>query len=156
VPRLDEDTRLGGILDNLSQGFLAGVSSEWSAAPGDIGEGIRAEMVDDLAAKHFPMCMRNSHQRLRADHRLNHFGRLQYGLFLKVVDPPIPNQRIANPERRTRCWVCLWKRLSYSGESHSTGSTTTRLTKCTSTIFGIPLVWKGKGRTIPLKGASVE
>ncbi|KAJ7273647.1 eukaryotic and archaeal DNA primase, large subunit-domain-containing protein [Mycena haematopus] len=86
MPRLDEDTRLGGILDNLSQGFLAGVSSEWSAAPADMnGEAIRAEMVDDLAAKHFPMCMRNSHQRLRTDHRLNHFGRLQYGLFLKVL-----------------------------------------------------------------------
>ncbi|KAJ7156038.1 eukaryotic and archaeal DNA primase, large subunit-domain-containing protein [Mycena crocata] len=86
MPRLDEDTRLGGILDNLSQGFLAGVSSEWSAAPTDInGETIKAEMVDDLAAKHFPMCMRNSHQRLRKDHRLNHFGRLQYGLFLKVL-----------------------------------------------------------------------
>ncbi|KAJ6496616.1 eukaryotic and archaeal DNA primase, large subunit-domain-containing protein [Mycena vitilis] len=86
MPRLDEDTRLGGILDNLSQGFLAGVSAEWSAAPTDMnGESIKAEMVDDLAAKHFPMCMRNSHQRLRADHRLNHFGRLQYGLFLKVL-----------------------------------------------------------------------
>ncbi|KAJ7940701.1 eukaryotic and archaeal DNA primase, large subunit-domain-containing protein [Mycena leptocephala] len=86
MPRLDEDTRLGGILDNLSQGFLAGVSSEWSAAPADMnGESIKAEMVDDLATKHFPMCMRNSHQKLRADHRLNHFGRLQYGLFLKVL-----------------------------------------------------------------------
>ncbi|KAJ7046717.1 eukaryotic and archaeal DNA primase, large subunit-domain-containing protein [Mycena alexandri] len=86
MPRLDEDTRLGGILDNLSQGFLGGVSSEWSAGPADAnGESIKAEMVDDLAAKHFPMCMRNSHQRLRADHRLNHFGRLQYGLFLKVL-----------------------------------------------------------------------
>ncbi|KAJ7709969.1 eukaryotic and archaeal DNA primase, large subunit-domain-containing protein [Mycena rosella] len=86
MPRLDEDTRLVGILDNLSTGFLAGVSSEWSAAPADAnGEAIRAEMVDELAAKHFPMCMRNSHQRLRKDHRLNHFGRLQYGLFLKVL-----------------------------------------------------------------------
>lgn len=85
MPRLDEDTRLGGILDNLSTGFLAGVSSEWSAAPSDVnGDAIKAEMVDDLAAKHFPMCMRNSHQRLRKDRRLNHFGRLQYGLFLKV------------------------------------------------------------------------
>ncbi|KAJ6630728.1 eukaryotic and archaeal DNA primase, large subunit-domain-containing protein [Mycena sp. CBHHK59/15] len=86
MPRLDEDTRLGGILDNLSQGFLAGVSSEWSSATTNVnGETLKAEMVDDLAAKHFPMCMRNSHQRLRKEHRLNHFGRLQYGLFLKVL-----------------------------------------------------------------------
>ena len=85
MPRLDEDTRLKGILDNLSQGFLAGVSSEWSSTSTDLnGQSITADMVDDLAAKHFPMCMRNSHQKLRADHSLNHFGRLQYGLFLKV------------------------------------------------------------------------
>ncbi|KAJ7068482.1 eukaryotic and archaeal DNA primase, large subunit-domain-containing protein [Mycena amicta] len=86
MPRLDEDTRLKGVLDNLSQGFLAGVSSEWSSSPMDPNtQAIKAEMVDELAAKHFPMCMRNSHQKLRADHRLNHFGRLQYGLFLKVL-----------------------------------------------------------------------
>ncbi|KAF7301856.1 Rsec15 protein [Mycena indigotica] len=86
MPRLDEDTRLKGVLDNLSQGFLAGVSSEWNSSPMDANvQGIKAEMVDELAAKHFPMCMRNSHQKLRADHRLNHFGRLQYGLFLKVL-----------------------------------------------------------------------
>ncbi|KAF7288272.1 Rsec15 protein [Mycena chlorophos] len=46
---------------------------------------IKAEMIDELAVKHFPTCMRNSHQGLRADHRLNHFGRLEYGLFLKVL-----------------------------------------------------------------------
>ncbi|KAJ7632556.1 DNA primase large subunit [Roridomyces roridus] len=86
MPRLDEDMRIGGILDNLSQGFLAGVSGEWSASPADMnGDAIKAEMVDELANKHFPMCMRNSHQKLRMDHRLNHFGRLQYGLFLKVL-----------------------------------------------------------------------
>ncbi|KAJ7285907.1 eukaryotic and archaeal DNA primase, large subunit-domain-containing protein [Mycena rebaudengoi] len=79
MPRLDEDMRLAGILDNLSHGFLAGVSSEWSATSTETsGEAIKAEMVDDLAAKHFP-------HRLRKDHRLNHFGRLQYGLFLKVL-----------------------------------------------------------------------
>lgn len=32
---------------------------------------------------------------------------------------------------------------------------TTRLTKCTSIIFGIRLAWKGKGRTILLKGMAV-
>ncbi|KAF7291069.1 Rsec15 protein [Mycena chlorophos] len=85
MPRLDEDTRLKGVLDNLSQGFLAGVS-EWSATPTDPNApSIKAEMIDELAVKHFPMCMRNSHQKLRADHRLNHFGRLEYGLFLKVL-----------------------------------------------------------------------
>ncbi|KIJ68953.1 hypothetical protein HYDPIDRAFT_36065 [Hydnomerulius pinastri MD-312] len=84
LPRMDEDTRLVPILNNLSQGFLAGVPSEWSS-PSASGEDIRADMIDDLAKKHFPMCMRNLHECLARDHHLKHFGRLQYGLFLKVL-----------------------------------------------------------------------
>ncbi|KAF8894535.1 eukaryotic and archaeal DNA primase, large subunit-domain-containing protein [Infundibulicybe gibba] len=86
LPRLDEDTRLLPILDNLSQGFLAGISSEWGSNTGNNNENdIKAEMVDGLARKHFPLCMRNLHESLRRDHHLKHFGRLQYGLFLKVL-----------------------------------------------------------------------
>ncbi|KAL0946995.1 hypothetical protein HGRIS_013140 [Hohenbuehelia grisea] len=84
LPRLDEDTRLVPILSNLSQGFLAGMSSEWTSGT-ENGEDIRAEMVDELARKHYPMCMRYMHDNLRRDKHLKHFGRLQYGLFLKVL-----------------------------------------------------------------------
>ncbi|KAN0123794.1 DNA primase large subunit [Russula decolorans] len=84
LPRMDEDTRLEPILDNLSQGFVAGMGSEWGTSE-KTGEGIRAEMVDELAHKHFPMCMRNLHENLKRNHHLKHFGRLQYGLFLKVL-----------------------------------------------------------------------
>lgn len=41
-------------------------------------------MVDGLAGKHFPMCMRALHENLKRDNHLKYFGRLQYGLFLKV------------------------------------------------------------------------
>lgn len=85
LPWLDEDTRIVPILDNLSQGFLAGVPSEWSGMSTGSGTEITAEMVDDLAHKHFPLCMRNLHDSLRRDRHLKHFGRLQYGLFLKVL-----------------------------------------------------------------------
>ncbi|KAI6036110.1 DNA primase large subunit [Pisolithus microcarpus] len=54
LPRMDEDTRL-----------------------------IRADMIDDMAKKHFPLCMRNLHECLTRDRHLKHFGRLQYGLFLQ-------------------------------------------------------------------------
>ncbi|KAG6328116.1 hypothetical protein ID866_10974 [Astraeus odoratus] len=81
---MDEDTRLVPILNNLSQGFLAGVASEWSSGQSS-GEEIRADMIDDMAKKHFPMCMRNLHECLVRDRHLKHFGRLQYGLFLKVL-----------------------------------------------------------------------
>lgn len=85
LPRLDEDTRLVPILNNLSQGFLAGISSEWANASGATGGAeIRAEMVDNLAKTHFPLCMRTLHDNLQRDNHLKHFGRLQYGLFLKV------------------------------------------------------------------------
>ncbi|KAG6891692.1 hypothetical protein C0992_010095 [Termitomyces sp. T32_za158] len=86
LPRLDEDTRIIPILDNLSQGFLAGVPSEWVSSGEPVnGDDIKAEMVDNLAKKHFPMCMRAMHDNLRRDHHLKHFGRLHYGLFLKVL-----------------------------------------------------------------------
>ncbi|GLB34126.1 putative DNA primase [Lyophyllum shimeji] len=86
LPRLDEDTRIVPILDNLSQGFLAGVPSEWiGSAEHATGDEIKAEMVDELAKKHFPLCMWTLHNSLRRDHHLKHFGRLNYGLFLKVL-----------------------------------------------------------------------
>jgi DNA primase large subunit len=84
LPRLDEDSRLVPILTNLSQGFLAGVSSEWTASADGNSEEITADMVDGLSRKHFPICMRHLHTCLKRDSKLLHFGRLQYGLFLKV------------------------------------------------------------------------
>lgn len=83
LPRLDED-RLTPILDHLAQGFTLGISSEYSSAP-ENGEAITADMIDDLARKHFPLCMRMLHSNLREDSHLKHQGRLQYGLFLKII-----------------------------------------------------------------------
>lgn len=88
LPRLDEDSRLFPILEHLGQGFLSGmgVISEYATASAtEDGEEIKAEMIDELAAKHWPLCMRHLHDCLRRDRHLKHQGRLQYGLFLKVV-----------------------------------------------------------------------
>ncbi|KAF3901536.1 hypothetical protein ABW21_db0200250 [Orbilia brochopaga] len=82
LPRLDEDDRLGPILNHLSKGFSA---PEYNAAasPATLsGEAITAGQIDGLKV-HFPLCMRNLHSALRRDKHLRHFGRLQYGLFLK-------------------------------------------------------------------------
>jgi len=79
------------ILDNLCQGFLSGVPSDWVAStPGKEGE-VTSDMVDDLAKQHFPLCMRNLHQNLKKDHHLKHFERLTYGLFLKVISDHLVN-----------------------------------------------------------------
>ena len=86
LPKLDEDTRLLPILDNLSQGFLAGVPSEWaSASVQGNGDEIKAEMVDAMAQKHFPLCMRTFHEKLKREKHLVHYERLYFGLFLKVL-----------------------------------------------------------------------
>ncbi|KIL69678.1 hypothetical protein M378DRAFT_190092 [Amanita muscaria Koide BX008] len=85
LPRLDEDTRLLPILENLSKGFVAGVSSEVYDPSNQSNGDIKAEMVDELARQHFPLCMRTLHENLRRDSHLKHFGRLNYGLFLKVL-----------------------------------------------------------------------
>jgi DNA primase large subunit len=93
LPGLDEDDRLVPMLNSLSQGFLAGVPAEWTSAPSAEGsDELKAEMIDEVAQKHYPLCMRHLHQTLRREKRLTHFGRLQYGLFLKVrpqLSPPI-------------------------------------------------------------------
>lgn len=83
LPRLDEDSRILPILDHLSQGFIAGVPSEYASAE-ESGDAVTAEMIDEMSRKHFPMCMRNLHDTLRKERHLKHYGRLQYGLFLKV------------------------------------------------------------------------
>ncbi|KAG1891281.1 DNA primase, large subunit [Suillus subluteus] len=83
IMRMDGDTRLTEILNHMSRGFVAGVASEYSGPT--TGDEIRADMVDDLAKRHFPLCMRNLHECLMRDRHLKHFGRLQYGLFLKVL-----------------------------------------------------------------------
>ncbi|VDK71141.1 unnamed protein product [Onchocerca ochengi] len=46
---------------------------------------VTPDMVDSFAATSFPLCMRNIHNRLRADHHLRHGARMQYGLFLKAI-----------------------------------------------------------------------
>ena len=85
------------ILDNLSKGFQAGVSSEWASKTDGQG-GLTADMIDEMAYKHYPACMRNLHMALRRDKHLKHYGRLQYGLFLKVspLDEPDVGQKLTS------------------------------------------------------------
>ncbi|KAH7107551.1 DNA primase, large subunit [Auriculariales sp. MPI-PUGE-AT-0066] len=84
LPRLDEDDRILPILSHLSEGMLAGLQSDYGfTAPSENSTEIRADMIDELARSHFPLCMRNLHDNLRSEKHLKHSGRLQYGLFLK-------------------------------------------------------------------------
>ncbi|KAF8308412.1 DNA primase, large subunit [Clavulina sp. PMI_390] len=92
LPNLDEDERLMPLVDLFSQGFLSGVAGEIPGGAGLDGgfDGVLTkDMIDEVARKHFPACMRHLHVRLRQDKHLKHWGRLQYTLFLKVLGLPI-------------------------------------------------------------------
>ncbi|KAG6904632.1 hypothetical protein DXG01_008454 [Tephrocybe rancida] len=77
-------------LTRALKGFLAGALSEWvGLGETTNADSMKAEMVDDLAKKHFPMYMQTMHDNLQRDHHIKHFGHLNYGLFLKVLGVPI-------------------------------------------------------------------
>ncbi|BEI91672.1 uncharacterized protein CcaverHIS019_0404920 [Cutaneotrichosporon cavernicola] len=88
LPRLDEDERLAPVIDHLAASFLSGLAGA-EYTPSDSTALVTAEMVDDVARKHFPPCMLNLYERLKRDHHLKHFGRLQLGLFLKGIGLPL-------------------------------------------------------------------
>lgn len=82
LPRLDEDDRLSPILAHLSKSFTAPdiAYADSDALPGNLHP--NASNIDALAP-HFPLCMSHLHSELRKNAHLKHYGRLQYGLFLK-------------------------------------------------------------------------
>ena len=47
------------------------------------GEELTAQNIDKYAEQSMPLCMSQLHAGLKRDHKLKHWGRLQYGLFLK-------------------------------------------------------------------------
>lgn len=51
----------------------------------DIGSTVCVYLVFQLSKDSYPLCMQNLHQNLRQYHHLKHWGRQQYGLFLKGI-----------------------------------------------------------------------
>ncbi|KAK4683846.1 DNA primase large subunit, partial [Tremellales sp. Uapishka_1] len=85
LPRLDEDERLGPVIDHLAASFLSGIAAtEYQATGPADGSVVTAETVDEVARKHFPPCMRHLYDTLRKNRGLKHQGRLQLALFLKA------------------------------------------------------------------------
>eukprot|EP00842_Homolaphlyctis_polyrhiza_P006472 jgi/Hompol1/6826/HPOL_000294-RA len=86
LPRLDEQDRLIPILNSLSSQYLD--KDYCSTASNSLNGKVRHDQIDSLAI-HFPPCMQSLHQSLRKNAHLKHFGRLQFGLFLKGIGLPL-------------------------------------------------------------------
>ncbi|XP_035255536.1 DNA primase large subunit [Anguilla anguilla] len=80
LPVVQSDERLQPLLSHLSHAY---VGQDYSVQK-NVGK-ISLEQIDPLSLKAFPLCMRQLHGTLRAQHHLRHGGRMQYGLFLKGI-----------------------------------------------------------------------
>ncbi|KAF8936249.1 hypothetical protein BGZ58_004419 [Dissophora ornata] len=79
LSNMDEDNRLMPVLNNINKQYL-GKEFTTSAIAGEI----QAQDVESLKI-HMPLCMEHLHNELRQEKHIRHFGRMQYGLFLKGI-----------------------------------------------------------------------
>ncbi|ODO08615.1 DNA primase large subunit [Cryptococcus wingfieldii CBS 7118] len=89
LPRLDEDERLGPVIDHLVASFLSGIGDADYQPAENAGDTITADTIDEVARKHFPPCMRHLYDSLKRDNHLKHYGRLQLTLFIKGLGVPL-------------------------------------------------------------------
>ncbi|XP_002739991.1 DNA primase large subunit-like [Saccoglossus kowalevskii] len=80
VPYLEEDSRLLPMLTALSKQYL-GQDYTCKKANGKV----TIDQIEPLSKKSFPLCMRQLQESLKQEHHLRHWGRMQYGLFLKGI-----------------------------------------------------------------------
>nr|CAB3265150.1 DNA primase large subunit [Phallusia mammillata] len=80
LPHLEEDDRLLPILRSFNQNALS------TAYDPKRNEGnVSISDLDELSSVSYPLCMRELHRSLKDSHHLRHWGRMQYGLFLKGI-----------------------------------------------------------------------
>ena len=87
---VSEDPRIGPMLKNMNQLYTGRDYSSIADPDGTI----TSQNIDDLAKQSMPLCMRQVHDGLKQDHNLKHWGRLQYGLFLKGAGMTMEESRI--------------------------------------------------------------
>jgi len=82
LPFIEEDSRLLPLLKNLSSAYIG---DSYVSKKDQTGHKLTLVNLEEEVKRSFPICMRNLHEGLKKDHHLKHFGRLQYGLFLKAA-----------------------------------------------------------------------
>ena len=86
LPRLEEDDRLIPIVGSVyNELVVAADQRAENDARIKSRSKITPQMVNTLALESFPPCMRLTHESLRKNHHLKHYGRLYYSLFLKSI-----------------------------------------------------------------------
>ena len=78
MPYVLADGRIAPLVSNMAKQYTGKDFSETKS-----GDNINVNDLDMLADRSMPLCMRVLHKNLRSEHKLKHWGRLQYGLFLK-------------------------------------------------------------------------
>lgn len=74
-----ESERIGPLLKSMNQQYIGKDYSQNKQVEGSI----TADTVSDVVERSMPLCMQQLHKGLGRDSKLKHFGRQQYGLFLK-------------------------------------------------------------------------
>ncbi|KAK8736904.1 hypothetical protein OTU49_004714 [Cherax quadricarinatus] len=82
LPQLEDDERLMKLLQDFDKRYTG---NDYTQKKKGDGVHITPDMIDELATKSFPLCMRQLNDTLRTTHHLRHGGRLTYGLFLKAA-----------------------------------------------------------------------
>jgi len=75
---VSSDTRIGPLLKNMNEIYAGKQYTNATAVDKLTWQG-----VDAAAEGNMPLCMKHLHNSLKREHKLKHWGRLQYGLFLK-------------------------------------------------------------------------
>mmetsp|Transcript_35010 Transcript_35010/g.58869 ORF Transcript_35010/g.58869 Transcript_35010/m.58869 type:complete len:513 (+) Transcript_35010:83-1621(+) len=76
-----EADRLTPVVEALSSRHLGTTDYSQERGVGAVG----LADLEGLSAKSMPLCMRNLYLKVKEDHHLRHFGRMQFGLFLKGI-----------------------------------------------------------------------
>lgn len=95
LPDIESDDRIVDLLKGLHTSY---VGKDYTVGSKD---SVPIECIDQLSKKSFPLCMRQCHETLRAKHHLKHFGRLQYGLFLKAIGVTLEDSMRFDPTQYT-------------------------------------------------------
>jgi len=77
----EESQRIAPLLKNMNSQYTG--KDRFTDSTDSNLEELTAANIDQYAATSMPLCMSQLHTGLKQDHKLKHWGRLQYGLFLK-------------------------------------------------------------------------